>query len=100
MLEPHGSLYGVLDVWPHQRVTQEYSDLLMEYYILLTLLGVEWRLGGRVNAGFTIIPRTLICIQLGIDSERARGKLGESPIDTCWFLPSTNGRSHLRDQLY
>ncbi len=71
MLEPHGSLDGVLDVWPHQRVTQEYNDLFMEYNIPLALLGVDGRFGGIINAEFTIIPWTLICPQLGIDSERA-----------------------------
>ncbi len=30
MLEPLGSLDSAFEVWPHQRVTQEYIDLFME----------------------------------------------------------------------
>ncbi len=80
------------------------NDLLIKYSISLALVAAVRTFADGVNAGFTVIPRLLICSHFVICSpfaspESTRRSSGWPPIVKRWLLLAFIGRSHLWHQL-
>ncbi len=76
------------------------KDLFMKYNIPLALLAAARTLAERVNAAFTVMPRSFIsshfCSNLpAASSGRAIRRSGVPPIERCWLVLASGKRPTL-----